>query len=143
MEATSDSGGTLLLWSIFVVLGHFAVVIWHLFLLVRVQPNTPGFLPPLLIAINLIPIAGLLAFVKGFPRLAAICIATPLAVALVAGVSAHFLNSGPDNVLNMPPVPLRLPYQISATLLVLLEATGCWLGIRMFAASLKSRTYSV
>jgi hypothetical protein len=27
---------------------------------------------------------------------------------------------------------LRLPFQISAVLLVLLEALGCWIGVRIF-----------
>jgi hypothetical protein len=121
----------LLQWSAPVIVGHFFVVLWHLWLLVRVQASTPRFLPPLLISINLIPLLGLLLLYKGFPRIAGILVALPLGTAFVAGVSAHFINRGSDNVLHMPPTPHRLPYAISAVLLVVLEALGCWAGLRM------------
>ena len=92
------------------MLGHFVAVIWHLLLLVKVQPSTPRFFPPLLILFNLFPIAGLVALAKGLRKLAGSLITLPLAIALVIGT-----------------------YQISALLLVLLEALGCWIGIRIFA----------
>lgn len=125
----------LLRWSVPVIVGHFVVVLWHLWLLDRVQPSTPRFLPPLLITINLLPIAGLALFAKGFPKIAGILVALPLGTAFVAGVSAHFISAGPDNVLHMPPVPYRFPYVISAVLLVVLEALGCWAGLRMLFTS--------
>lgn len=36
----------LFLWSALVVGAHFLGVLWHLALLVKVQPSTPKFLPP-------------------------------------------------------------------------------------------------
>ena len=57
-------------------------------------------------------------------------ITIPLAIALVIGLNAHFLASGADNVLRMPPGEWRLPFQISAVLLVCLEALGCCIGLR-------------
>ena len=39
--------------------GHFFVVVWRLWLLVRVQPGTPSFLPLILVLVNLLPVAGL------------------------------------------------------------------------------------
>jgi hypothetical protein len=57
----------------------------------------------------------------------------PLAMALVIGTYAHFLSPGTDNILHMPSGDLTLSFQISAVLLVLLEALGCWVGIRIFA----------
>lgn len=116
------------------MLGHFAVVLWHLVLLLKVQPGIPGFAPPLLILINLIPVAGLVAFARGFPKLAGGMITVPLAIALVIGAYAHFLSPGSDNIFHMPPGALRLPFQASAVLLLILEALGCWIGVRIFAS---------
>jgi hypothetical protein len=136
MEPTNaDSTRKLLLWSALVVLGHFVAVIWHLLLLVKVQPSTPRFFPPLLILFNLFPVAGLVALAKGFRKTAGSMIILPLAIALVIGTYAHFLSPGSDNIMRMPSGDLRLSFQISAMLLELLEALGCWVGIRIFAHS--------
>jgi len=71
MEARNIvSARKLLPESVAIVVGHFAAVVWHLLLLVKVQPSTPGFAPPLLILVNLFPLAGVVAFAKGFPKLA-------------------------------------------------------------------------
>jgi hypothetical protein len=56
----------------------------------------------------------------------------PCRDSIVIGLYAHFLSPGTDNVLRMAPVELRLPFQTSAVLLVLLEATGLRLGLRIF-----------
>ncbi|HYM74429.1 MAG TPA: hypothetical protein VE377_00500 [Candidatus Dormibacteraeota bacterium] len=125
----------LLLWAAPLVVGHFVVVLWHLFLLVKVEPNTPHILPPLLILINLIPVAGLFVFVKGFPKLAASMVALPLGVAIAIGGYSHFVSSASDNVFRLPPGGYILSYQISAVVLVILEALGCWIGFRMLATA--------
>ena len=121
-----------LLFATFVVLGHFAVVIWHLLLLVKVQPGTPRIALLLLIVINLFPIAGLLAFANGHFRLAGGLIVVPFSVALAVGGYTHFLSAGTDNVFQMSSGELRLPFQVSAVLLAVLEALGCLIGLRMF-----------
>jgi hypothetical protein len=131
--AKIDSRWTLLVWSAPIVAGHFMAVVWHLLLVLKVQPGFPKFAPPLLILINLIPVAGLVTLAKRLPRLAGSLITLPLAVALVIGIYAHFLSPGTDNIFRLPPRDLRLPFQISAVLLVLLEALGCWIGVRIFA----------
>ena len=119
MEPTKTASiRTLRLRSATVVIVHFVAAIWHLFLVVKVQAAFPAFAPPLLILVNLIPVASLVAF--------------PLAVALVIGIYAHFLSPGADNIFRMPPGDLRLPFQVCAVLLVVLEALGCWIGIRIF-----------
>jgi hypothetical protein len=70
LEPTNaDSTRKLLLWSASIVLGYFVAVLWHLLLLVKVQPSTPRFFPPLLILFNLFPIAGLVALAKGAPQI--------------------------------------------------------------------------
>ena len=74
-------------------------------------------------------------FAKGLSKLASGMVSIPLGVALVIGAYSHFLSPGADNVFRMPPGEFILVYQISAVLLVILEALGCWLGVRMFTNS--------
>jgi hypothetical protein len=128
----TNSRRTLLLWSAAIVVGHFIAVVWHLLLVLKVQPGFPRFAPPLLILINLIPVCGVVALTKGLPKLAGSLITLPLAIAMVIGIYAHFLSPGTDNIFRLPPGDLKLPFQISAVLLVLLEALGCWIGVRIF-----------
>jgi hypothetical protein len=137
--AKIDSRWTLLVLSAPIVAGHFMAVVWHLLLVLKVQPGFPKFAPPLLILVNLIPVAGLIALAKRLPRLAGSLITLPLAVALVIGIYAHFLSPGTDNIFHLPPGDLRLPFQISAALLVLLEALGCWIGVRIFVHGCEQR----
>lgn len=123
----------LLLWGALVVAAHFMVVLWHLVVLIRVQPSFPMLGGVMLVVINLLPIAGVVAFAKGASRLAASLIVIPLGVALVIGGYSHFLSPGSDNVLRMPPHGLTLEMQISAALLAVLEALGSWLGVKMLS----------
>jgi hypothetical protein len=80
----------LLPFATFAVVGHFAVVIWHLVLLSKVQPSTPWFAALLLVLANLLPVVGLFALAKSRYNLAAGQIAVPLSVALVIGGYTHF-----------------------------------------------------
>ncbi len=132
---TTDLQRRLLLWGTPIVLAHYAVVIWHVTLLIQVQPGFPRVAILLLLLINLFPIAALFAFAKGFPKLAGSMIILPLGIALVIGGYTHFLSAGSDNVFRMAPSELTLPFQVSAVLLALLEVLGCWIGLRIFAFS--------
>lgn len=128
---TSDLRRNLLLWGTPIVFAHYAVVIWHVALLVKVQPGFPRLAILLLLLINLFPIAGPLVFAKGFPKLAASLIIIPLGIALAIGGYNHFLSAGSDNVLRMAASEWRFPFQVSAALLAVLEAAGCWVGFRI------------
>lgn len=133
MEARrEDSARKLLILGGAVTTAHFLLTLWHLFLLVKTQPDTPKFLPPILILVNLLPVTGVAVFAKGFPTIAAAMIAVPLGVALAVGGYSHFLSPGSDNIFHMPYGTLTLTFQASAILLLLLEILGCWIGIRMF-----------
>jgi hypothetical protein len=138
-SAKTDSARSLLLWSALIVVRHFIAVLWHLLLVVKVQLGFPAFAPPLLILVNFIPVTGVVALANGFPKLAGSVIAIPLGIALVIGLYAHFLSPGTDNVFRMPPGELRLPFRISTVLLVLLEALGSWLGLRISARAKGTR----
>ena len=128
-------GQPLLVWGALLIPAHFAVIIWHLTLLVKVQPDFPRNGIVALILINLVTVAGLVAFAKGLPKSGAIMIVIPLGVALFIGTYTHFLSAGSDNVLRMPATGLTLAFQASAALLTVLEALGCWVGVRMFLSS--------
>jgi hypothetical protein len=130
--AVTDFRRRLLFWGAMLASAHYIAVLWHVTLLVKVQPGFPRLAILLLILINLFPIAGMFAFAKGFPKSAGSMIIVPLGVALVIGGYTHFLSAGSDNVLRMAPSALRLPFQVSAVLLALLEALGCWVGFKVF-----------
>jgi hypothetical protein len=102
-----------------------------------VQPGFPRLAIPLLILVNLLPIAGLIAVAKGYQKLAGILIIVRFGIALVIGAYEHFLSPGTDNVFHMPPGDLRLPFQASAVLLAFLEGLGYWFGFRILAHSSK------
>ncbi len=97
----------------------------------KVQPGTPRFAFVLLILVNLIPVMAMVAFQRGRRKLAGWMIVLPLGVALIIGPYANFLSTGTDNVFRMPPGEWRLPFQVTALLLVVLETLGCWIGIQM------------
>jgi hypothetical protein len=128
-------GRTLLAWGTLVIPAHFAVVIWHLTLLVKVQPEFPRNGIVALILTNLVTVAGLVVFAKGLPKSGATMIVIPLGIALSIGTYTHFLSAGSDNVLRMPATGLTLAFQASAVLLTVLEALGCWIGVRMFLST--------
>jgi hypothetical protein len=111
-------------------LGHFVVILCHLWLVVRMQPDFPKSAIPALILVNLLPVVGALALKKGYRKSAAILIAAPLAVGFLIGTYAHFLSAGSDNVFRMAAGEFTLPFQVSAVLLVLLESLGMWVGVR-------------
>lgn len=140
METTKpDFTHRLLLWATVIAVGHFVVVLGHLWLVVRVQPSFPRSAVPWLILINLLPIGGALGLAKGYRKSAAFLIAIPLGVAFVIGTYSHFLSPGTDNVLRMAPGELTSPFQVSAVLLVVLEALGCWVGLRTLMYSRENR----
>jgi cytochrome bd-type quinol oxidase subunit 2 len=79
--------------------------------------------------------------ILGAPVLAAILLWTRLrdvgawlllvsmAGAFVFGAYYHFIYPSPDNVEMITPGDWKLPFQITAVLLAVLEALACWLGI--------------
>jgi hypothetical protein len=60
--------------------------VWRLVLVIKVQPNFPRQAVPLLILVNLLPVVGLIAFAKGYRKLAGFLITAPLGLALVVGI---------------------------------------------------------
>ena len=58
-------------------------------------------------------------------------LAAAMAGALVFGVYKHFIGAGEDNAFTMAHSGSSMQFQITAVLLAILEAVGCWAGIRV------------
>lgn len=118
------------------VLAHAVVVVGHLFVLAKISPGLTGQqVLSTAVAINVVPLVGLVLLWTHYPRLASLLIFIPLAVGLSAGGFEHFLSNGPDNVFRMAATEWTLPFTTSAVLLAILELCGCWLCIRIFGIS--------
>jgi len=118
------------------VLAHAVVVVWHLFVLAKIPPGLTGQqLLSAAVAINVLPLVGLVLLWTHHPGLASVLIFIPLAIGFSAGGFEHFLSNGPDNVFRMAATEWRLLFTISAVLLAVLEFCGCWLCIGMFGMS--------
>ncbi len=108
------------------VLAHAVTVIWHLFVLAKIPPGlTRQQVLSAAIAINVVPLVGLVSLWTHYPRLGSILIFVPLAVGFSAGGFEHFLSDGPSNVFRMAATERTVPFTISAVLLVVLELCGC------------------
>lgn len=64
----TDFRRKLILWGSLVAAANLIAVIWHVTLLVRVQPGFPTFAIVLLILANLLPVGGVFAFAKGLRK---------------------------------------------------------------------------
>jgi hypothetical protein len=124
-------------YATFVVLAHAGVVFWHLVLVAKITPGlTDHQVLAATIAINSVPVVALVLLWARFLRLGGILLFLPLAVGLVIGGKEHFVTPGPLNVFYMAPTPWVLPFRVTAALLAVLEALGCWIGIRATLANL-------
>jgi hypothetical protein len=103
----------------------------HLFLLSKLNPGLGLLLITFVGAMNLLPFLGLFLFENRSYAVAGWFFVVPFGLALIFGGYSHFLGSGPDNVFQMTQGPWPLSFQITATLLAVLEILGCWLGVRM------------
>jgi hypothetical protein len=136
--ATAEEGfmKKLAVYATLAVLAHAVIVVWHLFVLAKIPPGLTGQqVLSAAIAINVVPLVGLVLLWTYYPRLASVLIFIPLAVGFSAGGFEHFLSDGPDNVFRVAVTEWTLPFTISAVLLAVLELCGCWLCIRMFGKS--------
>jgi hypothetical protein len=80
------------------------------------------------------PLAALALILAGWPFGGELLAAT-MAGSLVFGIVFHFVVVSPDHVNHVSSDTWRLPFQITAVLLALLESAGVWAGVRMSAAT--------
>lgn len=121
------------LYATLVVLAHAGVVFWHLVLMAKITPGlTEHQMLAATAAINLVPAIAVVLLWAHFLRLGGFLLFLPLAVGLGIGGNEHFVTSGPLNVFHMATTPWVLPFRVTAVLLLVLEALGCWLAIQAF-----------
>lgn len=81
----------------------------------------------------LAPLAAGLLLWKRMKTAGALLLAASMAGSLIFGVYNHFVALSPDHVSHVGLLPQKfwaLIFQITAVLLVLIEATGIWAGMR-------------
>jgi hypothetical protein len=83
------------------------------------------------IVILLAPILAGVMLLSRLRRAGGWLLAASMAGACVFGVYKHFMGAGPDNALTMAHGASSLQFQATAVLLAILEAAGCWAGIRV------------
>ena len=127
------------LWATLVVLAHLVVGVAHDMahkdLVVELTTFQNGF-------VNL--------FYLGLPIVAAVLVWTPLArsgaallalsmaASLVFGIWFHFIFVSPDHVAHLPAGNQQTLFQVTAALMVLVNAAGAWLGLRLLRAARSS-----
>jgi hypothetical protein len=118
-------------YATFIVLAHAAVVFWHLVLVAKITPGlTDHQVLAATIAINLVPAVAVVLLWAHFLRLGGFLLFLPLAIGLIIGGKEHFVTPGPLNVFYMAATPWVLPFRVTAVLLLVLEALGCWIAIK-------------
>jgi hypothetical protein len=122
-----------------IVLGHAAVVAWHLFLVSRIVSNLS---PSVIIAPTigiLISIIGLIFLWLRKYQLAAVFILITMMVGLYEGITEHFINRGPFNIFDVSSPEWAFSFNITVFLLVILELAGLWAGVRAWLLRDKKR----
>jgi hypothetical protein len=128
--------GRLPLYATLIVLAHCPVVIWHLLVLSKLPSGLTTERALFFAAlINLIPFAAAILSWTRHRKLAGGLLLIAFGFAFCIGAYAHFLSPGSDNVFTMPHGDWTLPFQLTAILLILLQASGCWLAAQLIRAA--------
>lgn len=77
-------------------------------------------------------VAGVLLLTRAY-RLGAWVLVVSMAGGLAFGIYKHFMAAGPDHAFGLPHSEWALVFQVTAVLLVLTEALGCWAGIQVLS----------
>ena len=124
-------------FAITVIVVHLAVNIVHGLahqrLAIEISPAEKIFVVVVILIAPLV--AGVLLLLKS-RWIGAWLLAVSMAGALIFGIYKHFVAAGPDNALGLPYSVWALVFQVTAVLLVVTEAAGCWAGIRILAGKI-------
>jgi hypothetical protein len=114
------------------IVAHLAVNIFHGLahqrLAIEISPAEKVFVVVVILIAPLL--AGVLLLLKT-QRKGAWLLVISMAGALIFGIYKHFIAPGPDHAFGLPYSAWALVFQVTAVLLVVTEATGCWAGIRI------------
>lgn len=81
--------------------------------------------------LGVLPLIALVLLWTSFRRAGIRLLLFSMAGALLFAGYHHFVLHGPDHILEVPPGAWRTVFQVTAVLLLILEAFGCWLSIRL------------
>jgi hypothetical protein len=119
-------------FAIVTIVAHLAVNVFHGLahqrLAIEISPAENIFV---VLVILIAPVvAGVLLPLKT-RRMGAWLLVVSMAGALVFGIYKHFIAPGPDHAFGLSYSAWALVFQVTAILLVVTEATGCWAGIQV------------
>ncbi len=100
----------------------------HQRLAIEISPSEKVFVVLVILIAPLV--AGVLLLLKAY-RVGAWVLVVSMAGALIFGIDKHFITPGPDHALGLPYSAWALVFQVTAVLLVVTEAVGCWAGIQV------------
>jgi hypothetical protein len=119
-------------WAIAAVLAHLVIYIVHGMAHSALHIGLPLWGNLFVIAvIGVGPIAGLLLLWSRRVRSGALTLALTMAGSLLFGLWYHFVVSGADHLAHLPDDPWKLPFQVTAVLLLLTEAAGTLVGMAL------------
>ena len=118
--------------AIAIIVAHLAVNVLHGLahqrLAIEISPGEKLFVTAVILIAPLV--AGVLLLLKTW-RVGAWLLVVSMAGALIFGIYKHFIAPGPDHAFGLHSSAWALVFQITAVLLVVTEATGCWAGMQI------------
>ncbi len=120
-------------YALILAIAHFGTTLWHLAVLSKVGSALGLSFVAFIVAMNLLPFAGVLLLRSRFENFADWFFLLPFGLPLVFGGYAHFIGSGPQNLFQMKSGPWTASFRIGATILAVLEILAGWLGIGLIA----------
>jgi hypothetical protein len=124
-----------------VIAAHWAVAIWHLFLVAKVVPAPDNDVSWVAIGVlSVVHACIALVWWKVSIKIAGSVLALFFIAALSFDIYEHFLHAGPNNIFGVANSQWNIPFQISVILLVVLEVVGCLVGIRCLATRKIAKT---
>src|SRR5579862_9832333 len=94
----------------------------------------------LLLAVYILPVVAALLLWRQVEFAGAVLLALSMGAALIYGFVNHFLLPGADNVTQQVIGIWPMIFEITAVLLIPLEALGCLLGLRLIAVNQRTRS---
>jgi len=115
-------------------LANLVAVVWHLYLVAKLQPTTPLSISIRIAAIaGALTLAGLVLLWMRWHKTGALILAAMFANGLVIGVLEHFFVTGPFNVFDVGAGDWTLLFKVSVAILLVFEVAGLSATGRMLA----------
>jgi hypothetical protein len=126
--------------AIIAVFAHAAITLLHGISHAKLQIELPAWGNLFVVLVILIgPFCGLLLLKLGKHRLGAWVLFMTMLGAFLFGLWNHMLVPGPDHVAHLPDAAWKIPFQITAFLLLATEAIGVVIGLRLLSENTQTR----